>query len=118
MSSTTSDGEVFVRGSGQVEGRDIGGSVSVILVSTDEPDAGPRLHRHRYDETFVIHRGEAEFTLGSEVVVKRAGQVAVAQAMVAHKFRNVGRDRLEMTNIHASPVIETEWLEDASADLP
>jgi mannose-6-phosphate isomerase-like protein (cupin superfamily) len=112
MSSAMSEDEVFVRGSGQVEGRDIGGSVSIILVSTDEPGAGPRLHRHSYDETFVVHRGEVEFTLGDEVVVKRAGQVAVAQAMVPHKFSNLGRDRLEMTNIHASPVIETEWLED------
>lgn len=112
MTGTTSDGEVVIRGSGQIEGRDIGSSVSLILVSTDEPDAGPRLHRHRYDETFVVHRGEVEFTLGSEVVVKRAGEVAVAPAMVAHKFRNLGRDRLEMTDIHASPVIETEWLED------
>jgi mannose-6-phosphate isomerase-like protein (cupin superfamily) len=114
LASETSAGEVFVRGSGQVEGRDIGSSVSIILVSTDEPGAGPRLHRHTYDETFVIHRGEAEFTLGAEVVVKRAGEVAVAQAMVPHKFSNVGTDRLEMTNIHASPVIETEWLEDPS----
>ena len=44
MSSTTSEDEVFVRGSGQVEGRDIGSSVSIILVSTDEPGAGTALH--------------------------------------------------------------------------
>ena len=31
---------------GQFEGRDHGGTVSVILVDTDEPGAGPRLHRH------------------------------------------------------------------------
>ncbi len=104
--------KTFVRAGGQVEGRDVGGSVSVILVRTDEPGAGPRLHRHRYDETFVVHRGAAEFTLGDTVVVKRAGDVVVAPPMVAHKFANVGEDRLEMTNIHASPVIETEWLEE------
>ncbi len=102
------------RGSGQVEGRDVGGSVSVILVSTDEPGAGPALHRHPYDETFVIHRGEAEFTVGAAVTARRACEVVVAPPRVPHKFRNIGRDRLEMTNIHASPVIETEWLEERS----
>jgi mannose-6-phosphate isomerase-like protein (cupin superfamily) len=59
-----------------------------------------------------VHRGAAEFTLGDVVVVKRAGEIAVAAALVPHKFSNVGDDRLEMTNIHASDVIETEWLED------
>ncbi|WP_214407004.1 cupin domain-containing protein [Pseudonocardia lacus] len=102
------------RASGQFDGRDLGGSVSVILVSTDEPGAGPALHRHPYDETFVIHRGEVEFTLAGEVAVHGAGEIVVAPPMVAHKFRNVGTDRLEMTNIHASPVIETEWLEERS----
>lgn len=105
--------DAFARADGQVEGRDVGGSVSVILVSTDEPGAGPRLHRHRYDETFVVHRGAAESTLGDTVVVKRAGDVVVAPPLVAHKFANVGDDRLEMTDIHASPVIETEWLEES-----
>ena len=110
MSGTTTD----ARASGQFDGRDLGGSVSVILVSTDEPGAGPALHRHTYDETFVIHRGEAAFTLAGEVSVHGAGEIVVAAPMVAHKFRNVGTDRLEMTNIHASPVIETEWLEERS----
>ena len=113
MSSTASDERGPARGSGQYEGRDLGGSVSVILVSTDEPGAGPALHRHTYDETFVIHRGEAEFTVGGAVAVRGAGEIVVAPPMVAHKFRNVGTDRLEMTNVHASPVIETEWLEEA-----
>jgi mannose-6-phosphate isomerase-like protein (cupin superfamily) len=86
--------------------------VSVILVSTDEPGAGPSLHRHRYDETFVVHRGAVEFTVGDVVSVVRGGEIVVAPPMVPHKFSNVGDDRLEMTNIHASPLIETEWLEE------
>ena len=112
MTGRASDAPAPVRSSGQFEGRDLGGSVSVILVSTDVPGSGPALHRHQYDETFVIHRGEAEFTVGDEVGVRRAGEIVVAPPRAPHKFRNVGRDRLEMTNIHASPVIETEWLEE------
>jgi mannose-6-phosphate isomerase-like protein (cupin superfamily) len=96
--------------SGQFEGRDHGGTVSVILVDTDEPGAGPRLHRHPYDETFVMHAGEAEFTVGDRKLVARAGQVIVVPPNAPHKFTNVG-GRLVMTNIHAGDEFVTEWLE-------
>jgi mannose-6-phosphate isomerase-like protein (cupin superfamily) len=95
---------------GQFEGRDHGGTVSVILVDTDEPGAGPRLHRHPYDETFVIHAGQAEFTVGEEKLTARGGQVVVVPPNAPHKFANTG-GRLVMTNIHAGDEFETEWLE-------
>jgi mannose-6-phosphate isomerase-like protein (cupin superfamily) len=95
---------------GQFEGRDHGGSVSVILVDTDQPGAGPRLHRHPYDETFVLHTGEAEFTVGDRKLVARGGQVVVVPPNIPHKFANVG-GRLVMTNIHAGDEFVTEWLE-------
>ncbi|NMH79354.1 cupin domain-containing protein [Pseudonocardia xinjiangensis] len=98
-------------GSGQLQGREHGGTVSVILVSTDEPGAGPALHQHPYDETFVMHGGEAEFTVAGQVLVATAGQVVVVPPQTPHKFRNVGSERLVMTNIHANDVFITEWLE-------
>jgi mannose-6-phosphate isomerase-like protein (cupin superfamily) len=97
--------------SGQFEGRDHGGSVSVILVSTEESGAGPALHRHPYDETFVMHSGAAEFTVAGRVLVARAGQVVVVPPETPHKFRNTGAGRLVMTNIHANDEFVTEWLE-------
>jgi mannose-6-phosphate isomerase-like protein (cupin superfamily) len=96
---------------GQFEGRDHGGTVSVILVSTDERGAGPALHQHPYDETFVVHGGEAEFTVAGQVLVARAGQVVVVPAQTPHKFTNIGAARLVMTNIHANDEFVTEWLE-------
>jgi mannose-6-phosphate isomerase-like protein (cupin superfamily) len=96
---------------GQFEGRQHGGTVSVILVSTDEAGAGPALHQHPYDETFVMHGGEAEFTVAGRVLVARAGQVVVVPPQTPHKFRNIGSDRLVMTNIHANDEFITEWLE-------
>jgi mannose-6-phosphate isomerase-like protein (cupin superfamily) len=95
---------------GQFAGRDHGGSVSVILVDTDEPGAGPWLHRHPYDETFVLHTGEAEFTVGDRKLVARDGQVIVVPPGTPHKFANIG-GRLVMTNIHAGDEFVTEWLE-------
>jgi mannose-6-phosphate isomerase-like protein (cupin superfamily) len=98
---------------GQFVGRDHGGSVSVIFVDTEVPGAGPSLHQHPYDESFVLHGGEAEFTVAGERLTARAGQVVVVPPWTPHKFVNTGEDRLVMTNIHANDEIVTEWLEEA-----
>lgn len=95
----------------EVEGREVGLPVSVIRVSTDRDGAGPALHRHPYPETFVIHRGQALFTIADETFVARGGQVYVAPPLVPHRFEKTGPERLEMTNIHANDVFITEWLD-------
>ena len=90
-------------------GADTGAQVSIIAVDA-APGAGPRLHRHPYEEVFVILEGEATFTLGDTEQVARAGTVAVAPAGVAHRFVNTGSMRLDQVDIHVSPRFETEWL--------
>ena len=95
----------------EFQGRDHGSGVSVIKVNTDEVRAGPALHRHPYDETFVIRRGEAEFVVGDQVLTGRGGQIIVVPPHTAHKFTKTGAERLEMLDIHASDVFVTEWLE-------
>lgn len=100
-----------VTSDGEFQGRERGSSVSVIIVSTDEVGAGPRLHRHPYDETFVIRRGAAEFTIGDETRIGWAGEILVVPPMCPHKFVKIGDDRLEMVDIHANDEFITEWLE-------
>ena len=91
-------------------GADIGAGVCVIVVDS-EPGDGPRLHRHPYEEVFVMHEGEATFTLGDEQVVAKPGDVLVAPAGTPHKFVNTGTGRLRQIDIHVSPKFDTEWLE-------
>jgi mannose-6-phosphate isomerase-like protein (cupin superfamily) len=79
-------------------------------VSTDEVGAGPALHQHPYDETFVIASGQAEFVVGDTVVIGRAGQIIVVPAFTPHTFAKIGAQRLEMTDIHANDHFITEWL--------
>lgn len=95
----------------EFQGRDHGSGVSFIMVSTEQIGAGPALHQHPYDETFVIHRGEAEFVVGDRVMIGRAGQIIVVPPATPHKFAKIGDERLEMTDIHASDEFITEWLE-------
>jgi mannose-6-phosphate isomerase-like protein (cupin superfamily) len=85
--------------------------VSFIVVDAP-PGSGPKLHRHPYEEVFVVQEGSATFTAGNEVVEVSGGQVVVVPAGVPHKFVNSGTGPLRQVDIHASERFITEWLED------
>ena len=87
-----------------------GAGISVILEATSQPGVGPRLHQHPYAETFIIRRGSATFTVGSEQIEGRAGQLLVVPARTPHKF-STGPDGYEAVHIHANDRFITEWLE-------
>ncbi len=101
------DGEHWTENYEELPG---GAGISIILESTTQEGVGPRLHRHPYAETFVIRRGWATFTVGTDEVVGHAGQVLVVPADTAHRFRT-GPDGYEGVHIHASDRFVTEWLE-------
>lgn len=89
------------------EGRDLGGAVSFFLVDAD-PGHGSSLHVHPYSETWVVRKGEAEFTVGEGSTRAYPGDIVVAAANVPHRFENVGVGRLELVCIHPSETIEQD----------
>lgn len=95
----------------EFEGQSLGTGVSVIRVDA-APGRGPRLHRHPYEETFVVLEGEVTFTAGDDRVSAAAGESIVVPAGTPHGFVNSGDDRLRMVAIHVSPRFDTEWLEE------
>jgi len=96
----------------ELEGRDHGGAhVSLIFVDVG-PGEGPRLHRHPYEEIFIVLEGQATFTVGADKLDARPGQIIIVQPEVAHTFVNSGVGRLRQMDIHASGTFVTEWLED------
>jgi mannose-6-phosphate isomerase-like protein (cupin superfamily) len=92
------------------DGHAHGASVSFFL-TRNVPGSGPDLHRHPYEETFIILEGEGRFTVGEAEIEARAGQIVVVPAATPHKFVNTGRGRLRQVNIHPQETMETEWLE-------
>ena len=113
------DGFVIDRADGRADGEDWtenyeelpgDASISIILESTTKAGVGPRLHQHPYAETFIIRRGWATFTIGSEELQGHAGQVLVVPADTPHKF-TTGSDGYEGVHIHANYRFVTEWLE-------
>ena len=85
--------------------------ISFILVDVP-PGNGPRLHKHPYEEVFIIQEGTATFTIGSTTLEAKAGQIAIVPAGVPHKFINTGDGPLRQIDIHQNPCFITEWLED------
>jgi quercetin dioxygenase-like cupin family protein len=95
---------------GNLKGADHGASISLIL-DHSKPGEGPRLHRHPYDETWVVHEGNLTFQLGEERFEVGPGDIVIAPPGVAHKFINDGPGPSELVCIHANPTMVTEWLE-------
>jgi quercetin dioxygenase-like cupin family protein len=95
---------------GNLEGAEHGATISVIL-DHSEPGHGPRLHRHPYDETWVVQEGNVTFQLGDERHQAGPGDIVVAPPGVSHKFTNDGPGRSNLVCVHSSPTFVTEWLE-------
>jgi len=71
----------------------------------NEPGQGPALHVHPCSETWVVRKGEAEFTVGDARTRAFPGDIVVAAPNVPHRFENVGPGRLELVCIHANDTI-------------
>ncbi len=102
---------VELEGDVSFRGRQHGGtSVSYILVEI-EPGQAVRLHRHAYDEVFIVLEGSVTFTVGDEIVQANAGDTVVGPANVPHAFVNSGAGPLRQIDIHVNADFTTEWLE-------
>ena len=84
--------------------------VSFILVDMP-PGEGVRLHKHPYQEIFILQEGVATYMIGTTTLEARAGQIIIAPADTPHKFVNSGEGKLQQVDIHLSKRFITEWLE-------
>jgi quercetin dioxygenase-like cupin family protein len=60
-----------------LEGEEHGATISVILDHSD-PGQGPRLHRHPYDETWIVQEGTLTFQLDEERFTAGPGDIVIA----------------------------------------
>ena len=81
---------------GEFQGRLLGASVSVIVVDAP-PGSGPRLHRHPYEEVFVVQEGSATFTAGDDVIEATGEQVVVVPATLTLLPIDITRPPRELT---------------------
>ena len=95
---------------GNIKGIDHGATISLIL-DHSQPGEGPRLHRHPYDETWVVIDGNLIFQSGDERFKAGSGDIVIVPPGAPHKFVNDGPGRSNMVCIHANETMVTEWLE-------
>ena len=95
---------------GNLKGAEHGATISVIL-DDSEPGHGPRLHKHPYDETWVVIDGHLTFQAGEDQLAAGPGDIVIVPPEMPHKFTNNGPARCQLVCIHASPAFVTEWLE-------
>ena len=89
------------------------GDVDVSFFLSDTATGkGSDLHKHPYDEVFVVQEGELTFTVGEDIIEATGGQIVIAPAGSPHKFINSGTGRSRHIDIHTSRRMITEWLED------
>ena len=89
------------------------GDVDVsFFLSDTAPGKGPDLHKHPYDEVFVVQEGELTFTVGEDTLKATGGQIVIAPAGAPHKFVNSGTRRARHIDIHTSWRMITDWLEE------
>ncbi len=82
-----------------------------IIVDRSRPGEGPALHRHPYDEVWVLEQGEVAFTAGDRTLAAGAGTVVTVPAGEFHGFKNTGTAPLLMICVHTRARMETEWLQ-------
>jgi quercetin dioxygenase-like cupin family protein len=96
-------------GSPRFEGYQHGATTSFFVV-TSPPGQGADKHRHPYDETFVILRGDIEVIADGVQQMVSAGHILVIPANTWHEFKNRSPEPALMVNIHpVSAIIQEDW---------
>jgi mannose-6-phosphate isomerase-like protein (cupin superfamily) len=85
---------------------------NVSFIWVDMPPGGTiRLHKHPYEEIFIIQEGVATFTVDSAPLEAHVGQIIIVPAEVPHKFMNLSDKQLKQIDIHVNKQFITNWLE-------
>jgi mannose-6-phosphate isomerase-like protein (cupin superfamily) len=99
-------------GSVEFEGADHGDTVASFFVLDFERGRGPSLHKHDYAEICILLEGQATFHGPDGDVEVSGGQVVVVPAGEPHGFESSGDGPLRQVNIHVSPRLVSQWLEE------
>ena len=102
----------------ELQGFEHGGTGISLIFVDNSPGEGSALHRHRYDELFIVQDWQATFTAGGREIVAGPGHVVFVPAGQPHGFVNSGDGPLRQIAIHQSPRYETEWLTRDGVGLP
>ncbi|MBF0871636.1 cupin domain-containing protein [Gluconobacter japonicus] len=97
---------------GHFNGSTFGVNVTVLTFTQANRGDGPTLHVHKYDEIFIVRRGQGIFKIGNVIIEAAEGDVLFGPANTPHAFKNIGDTPLETIDIHLS----NKWLQEDLVD--
>lgn len=96
----------------QFEGALHGAANVSFFLSATPPGHGPALHKHPYEEIFIVQAGQLVFTVDNDTVTADEGQIVIVATGTPHKFINSTAQVARHVDIHVSKRMITTWLEE------
>lgn len=84
-------------------------SLSFIITNT-QPNGGPNLHVHEFEEAHILLEGTAKYQMGEKTFRADAPYVVKVPAGVAHTFVNAGTKPFRLVAVFASNRLESKRL--------
>ena len=82
-----------------------------LVLGETAPGRGIPLHRHAYEELFIVHGGRGTYTVGDQIVEAGPGDVVLIPSGVPHRFANNADETLYHTAVHSIGTFALEYLE-------
>ncbi len=94
-----------------LEGARFGLAHLTLVLGETAPGGEAPLHRHDYEELFIVHAGRGTYTVGEEIVEAGAGDVVLIPSGVPHRYANRAQETLHHTAVHATGTFVLEYLD-------
>ncbi len=94
-----------------LEGSRFGLDHLTLVMGETAPGGAAPLHRHSYEELFIVHAGRGTYTVGEATVEAGPGDVVLIPSGVPHRFVNNGGEPLYHTAVHSTGTFELEYFE-------
>ena len=94
-----------------LEGSRFGLDHLTLVLGETAPGGAIPLHRHTYEELFIVHGGRGTYTVGEATVEAGPGDVVLIPSGVEHRFVHDGPETLYHTAVHSKGTFELEYLE-------
>lgn len=96
---------------GKFEGADAGVGVSFLFNEVSDAGKGPPLHKHPYDEVYIVRQGQAHVIVGDDTTEVTVGDILIIPAGTAHKVLTAGSGPTEIISVQLSGKLEVQFLE-------
>lgn len=96
---------------GKLEGKAVHTGVSFLFNEVGEAGKGPPLHKHPYDEVYIVRQGQAQVIVGEDELEVSEGEILIIPANTPHKVLTAGSGTTEIISVHVSDNFQAEILE-------